>query len=65
MKGSIIYICRMANVFSIVNLMVEGIGANYADMLICLSLLFFCLPNLKGPSISPQKLFGGSINVIS
>jgi hypothetical protein len=38
---------------------------SYTEMLICLSLLFFILPNFNGPSISPQKLFGGSMNVIS
>jgi hypothetical protein len=46
-------------------LVIEDFGAVYAEMLICLSLLFFCLPNLKGPSISPQKLLGGSMKVIS
>ena len=47
------------------DLAIENSGAVYAEMLICLSLLFFCLPNLNGPSISPQKLLGGSMNVIS
>jgi hypothetical protein len=60
-----IYIRRTANVLSIMDLAIEVLRANYAEMLICLSLLFFCLPNLNGPSISPQKLLGGSINVIS
>lgn len=56
---------RMVKVVSIMYFANNGCGANYAEMLICLSLLFFCLPNLNGPSISPQKLLGGSMNVIS